>query len=163
MPSELESTLGVGGGLSGRGDAVRNRDAFDLGHLVTRQEYRSPGRRDVDHAFKKLAPNKRIETRCRLIENQQVRFVGHRQGQRNFPLHPFRQDFDGLIGRQFKPLSQVLISLLKPQWIKPGGKPADFRNGHPFVQGRAVRHVTDATTNLGPLKGAVESHHAGRP
>ena len=55
--------------------------ALDLGDLMAGQQHGPPLPGDVDHALQKLAPNQRIETRRRLVEDQQLRLVSHRQRQ----------------------------------------------------------------------------------
>ena len=49
-------------------------------------------------------------------------------------------------------------SLLITKWVETCSKPADFSDGHPFIKGRAVRHVTDPAADLGTMNGTVEPH-----
>ena len=130
--------------------------------MVTGKKYRATVGGHVDHAFQKTAADQRIESRCRLIENQQTRLMCHGQRQRHLGFHTLGQRFDFFLQGQFILFYQLGEVCQEPIRIEAGSEPADFVNLHPVVKSGLFGHVTDLSADFDALF-LIEKSMEARP
>ena len=94
--------------------------ALDLADLVAREQDRPARAGEVDHALEELAADHRVQARGRLVEDQERRVGGQRQGQRDLGLHPLRQGLDLPLGGQAEPVGQLGVARLVGRGARPG-------------------------------------------
>jgi hypothetical protein len=95
------------------GDVIR--DLVDVGEMVRREEHGQLFRRDVrDDRLQHFFAGRRIETRRRLVEHEQLRATTQRQQQRELAAHAERERVRVLVQRQLERAQVALLEIVPP-------------------------------------------------
>ena len=90
-------------------------DALEVGDDVRREDHGQAGLADGLHErVEELAPGQRVERGHRLVEQQQLRALGQRDGQRDLRALAAREPADRVIERQVEPLAGARARARRP-------------------------------------------------
>jgi hypothetical protein len=146
---------------------IENRQAmaaFGFVHQMRRHENRRAGIDEIEQRVPEFTPRLRIDRAGRFVEQEQVGLVQHRRGQGEALFLPARQ-------RAGEPVAQVAEPVALEQFpdargcicareLMHGGNEVEVLvDREVFVQGKPLRHVTDAALELLGLLGNPETEH----
>ena len=138
-------------------------DLLDGRHVVRREDDRRPLVAQRQYLVLQQVGVDRVETRKRLVEDQQFGFVQHRDDELHFLGHALRQLLDLLVppvlnAELHEPLLEPYDGLAARKALQPGEEDGLFADLHLLVKSALLRQVADAVNILRRNFAAAEHH-----
>ena len=159
---ELNSTKVLADFVERAGDdqlpAIDDRHAignlFDLRDLMRGEEHRHVLVRHMrHHRLQRLLGHRGIESRRRLVDNQQLRAAAQREKQREFRPHAARESLDLALRRQIEIAQISFFKIGAPFRKKCRGEADHLRHGHVAVEIFLFADETGAAPDLDGIRG----------
>ena len=138
-------------------------DLLDGRHVVRREDDRRPLVAQRQYLVLQQVGVDRVETRKRLVEDQQFGFVQHRDDELHLLGHALRQLLDLFVppvlnAELHEPLLEPYDGLAARKALQPGEKDGLFTDLHLLVKSALLRQVADAVNVLRRNFAAAEHH-----
>ena len=102
----------------------------------------------------------RVEAGGRFVENEELGLVGHGEREGDFGPHAFGELAEFAVEGDVEAGDERAEVVLEAVGVEAGGKPADFGDGHPFVERGPLGQVADAAADFEAVGAAVEAEDA---
>ena len=103
---------------------------------------------EIQKDIKNIIPHNRVKTAGRLIQNQQLRFMGKRHSDTQFHFHAFGKCFDLFIQRKPETFQIIPVQVLIPLFIGGSRDLPHFRRRQCFIKIDSIEYNADILLQL---------------